>query len=97
MQNRFDQLLYDVRKNAALEVLGGNYTFLPTFSINKKPMKTIDELKSEIYELENVRAGVTTEIETLNAKNQNAQKRRGNIEARIAGLKWALNEPKKEE
>ena len=55
-------------------------------------MRTIDELKREIHELHNVRAGVISEIGVLNAQNRNAQTKRDMITAKIDGLEWALNE-----
>ena len=85
----FDQLIEQTQQDAAMH----SYQFLPTFSIKKKtPMRSIDELKNEINELENVREGFDRDIELLNSKNENAQAQRDRVTAKIDGLKWMLNE-----
>ena len=87
MAARLDLLIEDTRKDATriLTKFG-----LPI--INKNPMRTTDELKSEIFELENIATGITSEIEVMNSKNVNAQKRRDMVRSKIDGLKWMLNE-----
>jgi len=55
-------------------------------------MKSLDELKNEIHELENVREGVNKDIELLNSKNRNAQALRDRITSKIDALKWMLDE-----
>lgn len=84
----------DIHKQAVAEAVSGKYTYLPTFSITKKTMKTKDELKKEIDELKNVRLGISTEIELMNSKNRNAQIKRDRVTSKIDGLEWMLNESK---
>lgn len=89
----FDQLIEDIRKGAVDEHI--NLYGPQNFTITKKTtMKTIEELKNEIDELQNVRNGLSAEIELLNSKNKNAQAKRDRVEAKIDGLKWMLNESK---
>ena len=58
-------------------------------------MRTIDELKNEIQELENVRAGILTEVQVLDVQVRNANAKVGRISAKIEILNWALNEDNK--
>ncbi len=95
MRDRFNRVIYDVRKEAALRTFQEDAYMNPfslNFTIKKESMKTIEELKNEIAELENIRTGLSSDIDLLNSKNQNAQAQRDRVTAKIDGLKWALNE-----
>ena len=66
--------------------------YSPKISIKNLPMRSIEELKNEISELQNVATGISAEIAVMNAKNQNAQRRRDMVNSKIDGIKWVLDE-----
>lgn len=80
----FDQLIEDIRSETVQHTLA--------HSIKQNNMRSIEELKQEIDELNQVRLGVNTEIEVLNSQNKNAQAKRDRIIAKIDGLTWMLDE-----
>ena len=98
MRDRFNRVIYDVRKEASLRTFQEDAYMNPfslNFTLKREPMKTIEELKNEIDVLSNVRVGLNADIELLNNKNKNVQAQRDRVTAKIDGLKWALNEGEK--
>ena len=102
MRDRFNRVIYDIRKDVEQRAMSDYISPVPivrptntNFSIIKSPMKTIEELKNEINELENVHNGLSRDIELLNSKNQNVQAQRDRVTAKIDGLKWVLNSEEK--